>query len=485
MPADLQANGGRPIVISCPGCRQRIAAGSRFCTFCGAKIPDASEAVADRRIVTVLFIDVSGFTAMSEQLDPEAVSHIINDFFHVLVDPIYRYGGVVDKYIGDAIMALFGAPVAHEDDPERAVRAAWEMQVSAQEFSLNLERQTGIGLKVRIGLNTGLVVAGAVGGSQRADYTVIGDTVNLAQRMEANARPGKILVTSETYHPTKHAFLFDPLAPITVKGKSEPVEVYEVVGPRPRAFRAVEDDIRVVGRDAELERLEDAWRRAKAGKPQAVLLSGDVGQGKSALSRRFLSAIRPDARIHGARCLSYEQQTAYALVGNLLLGCLELPEFAPSAQIAAHLRQFLSGIFPDDAGLADRLGHLLGLQPERPDMRSLSPRQLRTSAFLALNDLIVRLASQGPVVLSLEDLHWADDASLEWIRSLLDRLGGAASDCPVMVLIQARPDNELHAPELDGPLAFMTIALRPLDKASSLDLGAMLLGATLGALSPQ
>jgi class 3 adenylate cyclase/predicted ATPase len=472
-------------LITCPGCGQRNAAASRFCTYCGTKIPDAAEAVADRRIITVLFTDVSGFTAMSEQLDPEAVSNIINDFFAVLVKPIYRYGGVVDKYIGDAIMALFGAPVAHEDDPERAVRAAWEMQVSAQEFSTKLERQTGIGLKVRIGLNTGLVVAGAVGGSQRSDYTVIGDTVNLAQRMEANARPGKILVTSETFLQTRHAFRFDSLAPITVKGKSEPVEVYEVVGPRPRAIRAVEDDIRVVGRDAELERLDDAWRRAKAGKPQAVLLSGDVGQGKSALSRRFLSTIRPDAQIHGTRCLSFEQQTAYALTGSLLLGCLGLPEFAPSAQISAHLRQFLSGIFPDDAGLADRLGHLLGLQPELPDIRSLSPRQLRTSAFLALNDLIVRLAAQGPLVLSLEDLHWADDASLEWIRSLLDRLSGADADQPVMVLIQARPESDLNAPELDSRIAFMTIALRPLDKASSLDLGAMLLGATLEALSPQ
>ena len=188
----------------------------------------SAELKSDRRVVTVLFTDVSGFTAMSEKLDPEEVTEIVNQFFAVLTEPIYRFGGVVDKYIGDAIMALFGAPVAHEDDPERAVWAAYEMQKAAKEFADKLEAKTGIGLKVRIGINTGLVVAGVVGGAQKQDYTVMGDTVNLAQRMEANARPGKVLVTGETYRQTRHRFGFLTLDPITVKGKVQPIEVYEL-----------------------------------------------------------------------------------------------------------------------------------------------------------------------------------------------------------------------------------------------------------------
>ncbi|MBU6430201.1 MAG: zinc ribbon domain-containing protein, partial [Cyanobacteria bacterium REEB65] len=211
---------GTALIATCPRCKAEIASGQRFCGSCGhlaaaatvpgplpgTKQPQAAE--GDRRIVTVLFMDVSGFTSMSERLDPETVADIINNFFKVLVEPIYRYGGVVDKYIGDAIMALFGAPISHEDDAERAVRAAWEMQLRAAKYAADLESRTEIHLKVRIGLHTGLVVAGKVGSSQRADYTVMGDTVNLAQRMEASAKVGKVLVTAQTYQQAKDAFEF-------------------------------------------------------------------------------------------------------------------------------------------------------------------------------------------------------------------------------------------------------------------------------------
>lgn len=173
--------------------RRHQPPGSLFCIECGRKLARGSllgQPDGDRRVVSVVFTDVSGFTAMSEKLDPEEVTGIINAFFAVLTEPIYHYGGTVDKYIGDAIMALFGAPIAHEDDAERAVAAAWDMQTASARYAADLEKRKKIRLRCRIGIHTGLVVAGAVGGDHKRDYTVLGDTVNLASRLEANARPG-------------------------------------------------------------------------------------------------------------------------------------------------------------------------------------------------------------------------------------------------------------------------------------------------------
>ncbi|MBU6429725.1 MAG: zinc ribbon domain-containing protein, partial [Cyanobacteria bacterium REEB65] len=341
---------GRKLLTPCLQCGTETRPGQRFCAQCGSRLEAPEPPVppsqiapkvgsvkldssGDRRVVTVLFADVSGFTAMSERLDPEAVTEIVNNFFKVLVEPIYRYGGVVDKYIGDAIMALFGAPVAHEDDPERAVRAAWEMQAAAKVHAADLEARTGIGLKVRIGLNTGLVVAGTVGSSQRADYTVIGDTVNLAQRMEANARPGKVLVSSETWNQTSAAFDYVPLEPITVKGKSGLIATYELVGPKAHSGSHIQDDAPLIGRDTELACLDTCRQLAESGVPQWVEIIGDTGVGKSALVRRFIRSLKGERapKILWGRALSYDQQP-YLIPANLLRYTLNLAETASTTE---------------------------------------------------------------------------------------------------------------------------------------------------------
>jgi len=440
-------------------------------------VPEPAELKSDRRVVTVLFTDVSGFTAMSEKLDPEEVTEIVNQFFAVLTEPIYRFGGVVDKYIGDAIMALFGAPVAHEDDPERAVWAAYEMQRAAKEFADKLEAKTGIGLRVRIGINTGLVVAGAVGGAQKQDYTVMGDTVNLAQRMEANARPGKVLVTDETYRLARHRFSFATLDPITVKGKAQPVEVYELEGPLKQVDDQSPDSHPFVNRTRELDSLASAWDRAAQGMPQLVVVSGEAGMGKSRLISQFLSQrCTPSPLGLRARCQSYTQSSSFGMVGNLLHYLTRTTPHMPLPEVRSALEARCRDFAPDDASrLADLLGTFLGLDPTSSDIASLGQEQRRNAALEALNGLLLAMARIQPVMLSIEDLQWTDDASLAWLKLFLDYLSHQPDSQRLMIVIQHRPGLDFNAASI-WKLDLTSIQVRPLEAPDSQKLLSALLG---------
>jgi class 3 adenylate cyclase/predicted ATPase len=400
---------------------------------------------------------------MSEKLDPEEVTEIVNQFFAVLTEPIYRFGGVVDKYIGDAIMALFGAPIAHEDDPERAMAAAWEMQKAAGTFADRLESRTGIRLRIRIGLNTGLVVAGAVGGAQKQDYTVLGDAVNLASRLESNAKPGGILVSEETYRQTVHLWDFDALPPLKVKGKEEPIPVFEPRGPRqPTDADEAKERPAFVGRRHERRRLDALLESARAGKPQFVSLVGDAGMGKSRLAREFYRSVRETSvTVLRGRCLSYQQGVAYALVASILRAWMSLRDDS-----ADGLRQQLavwaqSLAIEDPERLAEVLGTFLSLPLKSPDLLSLTPEQFRTLALRTLNDLVFQQAGEG-MILALNDLHWVDEASQAWLRSFLDEVATRREPLPLMILAILRPEGE--EPWLDSAqrLDWTRIPLQPL-----------------------
>lgn len=470
----------------CSACRASLAPGARFCTQCGIPVrTDAISAGADRRVVTALFADLSVRNARSGTADPAGATRALDEWFQALVEPIHRYGGVVDERIGDGILALFGAPLAHEDDAARAVRAGWEIQSLAGQYRQDPERSIGIAPQVRIGIDTGLLSVSAAESAGAADSTVIGVANALARRIEVDEAGGKILVTRETYKLAREFFDFEGMPRIQVEGRARPIEVYRVKGPRPRTERPIEDAERVLGRELELRRLQDAWERARKGRPQVVLLSGDAGIGKSALVRKFLAGAKGDGRIYHARSLSYEQQEAYSLVARLLRGILGLPDYAPSAQVSATLENYLSREFSVEGEAMARLGHLLSLELDSPNARSLAPRQLRSGAFLALGDLVLTLARKGPAILSLEDLHWADPASLEWLATFLERLSDEEAGLPILVLLQARPDADLPDLALDGRFEFTTVALGPLRYDVSLALGALLLGSTEGGLPPQ
>ncbi len=405
-----------------------------------------SSSDGERRVVTVLFADVSGFTAMSEKLDPEEVTAIMNAFFQVLSDQIYKFGGTVDKYIGDCIMALFGAPVAHEDDAERAVGAAWEMQVQGGHFADDLEARTGIRLKVRIGLNTGLVVAGSVGAEQRRDYTVLGDTVNLASRLESAARPGHILVSRETSRLARRVWFFDSLEPIKVKGKEALIPVFEVKGPR-HGVADGEERPAFTGRTAEIDVLRQELGRASAGRPSVVALVGEAGIGKSRLCREFLreTAAR-GVRVLRGRCLSYQETTPYSLLARLVSEGFGVTGDGDASKLYdLCVRHELA----EPHLAAEALAHVLGRPLSDPDLAGLGPDQLRGFVNRTMSELLRAEAAKAPLVLSLNDVHWIDSASRDFVITFIEDLRRAP--VPVLTLLLYRPEGEdrLELPETD------------------------------------
>lgn len=405
-----------------------------------------SSSEGERRVVTVLFADVSGFTAMSEKMDPEEVSAIMNAFFQVLSDQIFKFGGTIDKYIGDCIMALFGAPIAHEDDAERAVGAAWEMQVQGGKFADDLEERTGIRLKIRIGLNTGLVVAGSVGAEQRRDYTVLGDTVNLASRLESNARPGHILVSRETSRLARRVWLFETLEPIKVKGKEALIPVFEVKGPR-AGLADGEERPAFTGRAAELKVLREELSRVSGGRPSVVALVGEAGIGKSRLCREFLrQAAGAGARILRGRCLSYQETTPYSLLGRLLVEGFGIDGGSEAVKLyELCVRRRL----PDPHLAAEALYHVLGRPLTDPDLAGLSSDQLRAFVNRTMCALLRAEAAGAPLVVSLNDIHWIDSASADFVAAFLEDL--RADPAPVLALLLYRPEGEgrIALPEMD------------------------------------
>ncbi|MBU6428869.1 MAG: AAA family ATPase, partial [Cyanobacteria bacterium REEB65] len=429
--------------------------------------------------MTVLFADVEGFTSLSARLDPERVTEILNAFFKVLAEPVYRCGGVVDKYMGDAIMALFGAPIAHEDDPERAVLAALELQRAARQFAAELESQTGISLAVRVGVNTGLVVAGAVGSGAKRDYTVMGDAVNVARRLETAAARGTVLVGESTYNVTRDRFDFEWIGPLVLKGIPDPVVAYRALGARPIARAELRERTPLVGRQSELTRLLTCLDNLKNGSPQVVGLVGEAGIGKSRLAREFLARIRSrgEGRLLRASCPSYGRDHPLRLLVALLSAWLDLDDDAPDqAYWAALNERAMHAGHPDAASAAALLSHLLGRDPADSAAERLTPRQRRNAAFLVLNDLLVAEARRQPLFLAIDDLHWVDAGSFEWLDSFIDRLGTEPGPLPVLVFFQARPATEGGFTDWAGKVDLTQIVLRPL----SADHQRALVGAALG-----
>ncbi len=393
------------------------------------------------REVTVLFADLHGFTALSERLnDPELTTGIINQVFDLLTAAIVRYDGAIDKYSGDNIMALFGAPRAHEDDPERAVRAALAMQGALAGFNRRLRRELGLRLRIRVGINTGEVLFGQVGGGAFRSYTVMGDTVNLAARLEQAARPGSILIGETTHALTRHAFEVTALPPLEVRGKREPVRAYEVA--RAREGRAAEapheptEGDYLIGREGEVGRLRAALEDARGGRGRLLAIVGDAGIGKSQLLAGFRrSEAGPGAEWVVARCRSYEVPAPGALLAGLLRALLGLDreEGRDHAKIRAALEAALPG-----AGEEARAAHLALLGRILGDTAADAPPGGQVTAVL--HDLVAARVRAGggarPLVLALEKLQWADGPSVEALDGLVDALPGL----PVLLLLTYRPE---------------------------------------------
>jgi ABC-type oligopeptide transport system substrate-binding subunit/class 3 adenylate cyclase len=413
----------------------------------------------ERRVVTILFSDVKGSTAMAEALDPEDWAEIMNSAFEFLIPPVYRYEGTLTQLMGDAILAFFGAPIAHEDDPERAMRAALEIIAGAQRYAAKLEQERGIkGFNVRVGVNTGLVVVGELGSDLRVAYTAIGDAINLAARMETAAEPGTILITEATHKLIAPLFETESLGRIEVKGKAEPVSVYRVLAAKAavgkvRGIAGLESPL--VGREAELAALQEAVERLRAGVGGIVTIVGEAGIGKS----RLVAEARAAGAVHGSsiwiegRCLSYGSAMAYGLWLDVLRALLRLRPERSEGLLGARLddspevvhvrlQQQVEVLCPQHFDeVYPYLGRLMALRLEdqiAAKLDDMDGLELKAATFRAIETLIQCAASQQPLALVCEDLHWADPVSIE----LLERLLAVTDRAALLFICVFRPDPQ-------------------------------------------
>ncbi|MGY4474517.1 putative ATPase/class 3 adenylate cyclase [Bradyrhizobium sp. USDA 3364] len=433
---------------------------------------DKIDSEANRRTITVLFADLSGFTTMSERLDPEIMQTLQNELFEELTAAVQSLGGFVDKFIGDALLALFGAPAAHEDDPERAVRAALDMNSRTMRLSERAKAYAGSPLLLHVGINTGHVVAGGLGVGVAKSYSVTGDTVNTAQRIQSMAPPGDVYVGPLTYRLTRHAFSYESLGEVALKGKMGNVFVHRLKGPldTPRAARGLDMlglSAPLIGRDAELARLVDSLDLACGGAAQLVRLVGEAGIGKTRLVNEFVARARDEDRFTGVAirrvvCSPLGEQS-YGTLAAVLRCAYGIAQKATIAEAKAKFAEALSelGLAAEEA---DRLMplyiHVLGLGDPDAALQHVEPEQLRRQIFFAIRTVFERRLALSPLLIIVEDLHWADAVSLEALRFLMDRLERTR----LMLLFTHRPMLELDQFG-SGRISHTTLRLLPLGDA--------------------
>jgi class 3 adenylate cyclase len=456
-------------MITCPACGGENLDAARFCSHCGrALVDDEPAGSAERRLVTVLFADITGSTPLGEALDPEDLQDVLGAFATAMREEIEAEGGTVEKFIGDAVMAVFGVPVAHEDDPSRALRAALRMRYRLVELNGELERRYGIRLAMRTGVNTGDVVASL---DIRADSGMAtGDAVNAAARLEQTADPGQILVSERTARAARE-FRFRDVGPLTVRGKSRPVATVELVddgleelpGGRERGIPGLRAPL--VGRDHELDLLRSIYGRlASSGRAQLVTIYGDPGIGKSRLTRELLA--RVDAEGDGVtvlkgRCLPYGEAITYWPLAEVLktyTGVLDSdPPDAALVKIAALAEDVLADV-PDPVRSAAVLAFTFGLEDPHFRLADLPPRQVRLEAHEAWRAFFTGLTADRPAIVVVEDIHWADDPLLDLLEELADRVAG-----PLLFVCPARPDlAQRRTGWGGGKRNFSSIFLEPL-----------------------
>ncbi len=398
------------------------------------------ELEGENRLVTVLFADISGFTTLSQGFPTETVVEKVNECFRVVTDAVYRYEGSVNRFIGDCVLAFFGAPIAHENDPERAVLAALEMQKVVSDLDLDIS----------VGINTGMVYFGPIGTEKHHEVSAYGPDVNLAKRLQESAQPGQIRVGCETHRLTRRAFEFETLPPLTLKGVAEPVSSYQVVKvlPRPEKMRGLEGlKAPMVGRDEEFAKVTGCLEELMEGRGQILSIIGVAGVGKSRLvseleakAQSIKSAVSP-LWLEG-RCLSIGETVGYWVFIDLLKSFFSFESTEEQTAMGKKLATMVEELLPNQPDeVLPPLGHLLSVKfgnewDER--LKTATPEQMKHRTFMALRDFFLALARRRPLILVLEDLHWADDLSLDLVSLLMEVLTLA----PLMLVCIYRPEQE-------------------------------------------
>jgi class 3 adenylate cyclase/tetratricopeptide (TPR) repeat protein len=529
------SNCGTPLPQACTNCGTLLQPGARFCHQCGQPVPaPGAEAVSsaappapspsqpvqqtnevedqlqryiprellsrlesarrsrvmegERRVVTILFCDVEGSTLAASRLDPEEWAEIINGAFAHMIQPIYRYEGTVARLQGDGLLAFFGAPIAHEDDPQRAILAGLEINQAIRPYGEQVKERWGIDFNVRVGINTGLVVVGEVGSDLRVEYTALGDAINIAARMEQNAQPGTVLVAGPTYKLVAPLFEARVVEGLVVKGRAEPLTAYEILSRKaqPGSLRGLAGlNAPLIGRKAQMDLLWEAAFGLQQGRGQIVSVIAEAGLGKSRLVTEFRRAITmdPDFSLQWleGRALSYDTATPFAPFSNLLTDFFELEPGSRGPEQYARLAAALESLFSGrSAEIAPFFAALLELELEgelAERVKFLQPAQLRGMIFAHMSALVERLLAEGPVVLYMDDLHWADSTSIELLESLLP----LTDHLPLLVIAAFRPRRQepswgFHElAEREYGHRYQAVMLAPLDNDQARELVANLL----------
>jgi class 3 adenylate cyclase/tetratricopeptide (TPR) repeat protein len=414
-------------VAACTSCGAENREEARFCDSCGAALAEAAPARETRKTVTVLFCDVTGSTALGERIDPESLRHVMARYFETAKAIVERHGGTVEKFIGDAVMAVFGVPAVHEDDALRAARAADELRGGLDELNDELERNYGTRLELRMGVNTGEVVTGT------EERLATGDAVNIAARLEQAAQPDEVLLGEETYRLVRDGVEAEPAPPLTAKGKAEPLTAYRLIAVQAEA-PARRDAAPMVGRERQSKLLEDAFSNVVSDRTcQLFTILGTAGVGKSRLVTEFLSGL-DDATILRGRCLSYGEGISYWPVTEVV------KQLVP------------------DGNTIGPLASILG-----DDSAASSPDEIAW----AFRKLLESRAAESPLVVVFDDVHWGEPTFLDLVEHVAD----LSRDAPILLLCMARPELlDARAAWGGGKLNATNILLEPLAPAESVEL---------------
>jgi len=445
----------------CPSCGEENSDRARFCQSCATPLVAEAPAAETRKVVTIVFADVTGSTALGERLDPEALRRVMGRYFDEMAAVIERHGGAVEKFIGDAVMAVFGIPRLHEDDALRAVRAAGEMRTALEALNAELERDHGVGLLARIGVNTGEVVAGDPTGGQRL---VTGDAVNLAARLEQAATPGEVLLGDSTFRLVRDAVEVEPVDALELKGKAEPVPAFRLVLVREdTAGHRRHLDSPMVGRAKELGMLERALERAVSERTSNLFtLLGPAGVGKSRLVQEFLAVPASSTTVLRGRCLSYGEGITFFPLAEVVQQAAGIEQSDDIATARSKLAALAAGVDDAERILALVAGLLAWAEPVQAE-----------EAFWGTRKLFEHLAHDRPLVVVFDDIHWAEPTFLDLVEHLADWTRDAA----LLLLCVARPELlEVRSGWAGGKLNATTILLEPLDADAASTLVDNLLG---------
>jgi class 3 adenylate cyclase/tetratricopeptide (TPR) repeat protein len=459
---------GAKLEIICPKCSSSNPPQFKFCSECGHDLREPKETplikyeqpqsytpkhLADkiltarssiegeRKLLTVLFADVANYTSISEKLDPEEVHQIMDGCFRILMDEIHKYEGTINQFTGDGVMALFGAPLALESHAQNACQAALAIRNAIEKYSQTLEDKFCIIFKMRMGLNSGPVVVGSIGDDLRMDYTAVGDTTNLASRMESMAGPGTILVSTNTQRLARDFFEFKPLGKVEVKGKTEPQESFELIKASEVATRieaaSVKGLTKFIGRKNSLAALMEVYEKAKAGSGQVLGIVGEAGVGKSRLLLEIRNVLPKGAYTYlEGHCLHYGDSMPYLPIFDILRSYFGIKEGDREIVVKKKMEEKVLHLDENLRGALPSFQDLLSLKVEDDEYLRLKPKQRRERAFEAIRDLFIRESQNKMFFVAIDDVQWIDKTSEEFLNYLIDWLANAK----VLLILLYRPE---------------------------------------------